>query len=53
MEIETITSCKNVDWYEVVNILKTVGMSYRDPEAHRRAFEASHTTVLYTKKANL
>ena len=29
----------------VSKILKSVGMGYHEPDVHRRAFEASHTTV--------
>lgn len=34
-----------VDWDEVAATLERVGMAHHAPEAHRRAFEASHTTV--------
>jgi len=34
-----------VDWKKVSETLKLVGMAYYDPHVHRKAFEASHTTV--------
>ena len=43
MEVEQ--DCAGVDWKAVADILKHVEMGYQEPDAHRRAFEASHTTV--------
>jgi hypothetical protein len=37
--------CSGVNWKEVSETLKRVGMSYGDPDFHRKAFENSHTTV--------
>jgi ribosomal protein S18 acetylase RimI-like enzyme len=37
--------CSEVDWKEVSETLRRVGMSYGDPGFHRKAFENSHTTV--------
>jgi ribosomal protein S18 acetylase RimI-like enzyme len=37
--------CSGVDWTAVAETLKCVGMAYDAPDVHRRAFEASHTTV--------
>jgi GNAT superfamily N-acetyltransferase len=34
-----------VDWKEVSETLKRVGMSYGEPDYHRKAFVNSHTTV--------
>lgn len=45
MEINVKQDCVGVDWSLVSKILKTVGMAHHEPDAHRRAFEASHTTV--------
>jgi ribosomal protein S18 acetylase RimI-like enzyme len=42
---ETRWSCAGVDWRAVAATLERVGMAHHEPEAHRRAFEASHTTV--------
>ncbi|WP_320174446.1 GNAT family N-acetyltransferase [Maridesulfovibrio sp.] len=51
MELEIVYDCKNVDWNDVVEMLKSVGMAFHSPEKHRRAFEASHTTVfIYSEK---
>jgi len=45
MEIDIKSDCAGVDWETVSEILKCVGMAYYEPNMHRRAFEASHTTV--------
>ena len=37
--------CSGVDWKEVSETLKRVGMTHGDPGMHRKAFENSHTTV--------
>ena len=45
MEIDVKQDCAGVDWKKVTEILKCVGMGNHEPEVHKRAFEASHTTV--------
>jgi len=45
MEVEIKLDCTGVDWKAVSETLKRVGMAYCEPDMHRRAFEASHTTV--------
>ena len=45
MEIDVKHDCVGVDWTAVSETLKCVGMAYHEPDAHRRAFEASHTVV--------
>lgn len=45
MEFEIRHDCKDVDWQEVSETLKSVGMASYEPEKHRRAFEASHSCV--------
>jgi len=45
MELNIRRECSGVDWGAVSEILKCVGMAYDQPDVHRRAFEASHTTV--------
>ncbi|MDC7125245.1 MAG: GNAT family N-acetyltransferase [Spirochaetales bacterium] len=45
MSLEIKTDCNNIDWNEVVNILKIVDMAYHNPETHQKAFEASHAVV--------
>ncbi|MFH0995737.1 MAG: GNAT family N-acetyltransferase [Pseudomonadota bacterium] len=37
--------CSGVDWQEVSETLRRVGMTYGDPGMHRKAFENSHITV--------
>ena len=45
MEIEIKQNCAGVDWRDVSETLKCVGMAYYDPAVQKKAFEASHTTV--------
>jgi len=45
MEFDIRFDCSGVDWLVVAETLKSVGMAYFEPDTHRRAFEASHTTV--------
>jgi ribosomal protein S18 acetylase RimI-like enzyme len=45
MEIDIRFECSGVDWKTVSETLKRVGMAYDEPDVHRRAFEASHTTM--------
>ena len=53
MDLEIKTDCSGIDWVEVRDLLKNVGMAYREPEVHRRAFEASHTTVFVFRDPRL
>ena len=39
MNIKIQTDCININWQEVRNIVKTVGMSYVDAEIHKKSFE--------------
>ncbi len=45
MEITLQLDCSNIDWNNVSEILKRVGMGYYDGEVHRKAFENSHSVV--------
>jgi len=45
LEIDIRFECSGADWKTVSETLKRVGMAYEEPDVHRRAFEASHTTV--------
>jgi ribosomal protein S18 acetylase RimI-like enzyme len=45
MKVDIKNDCAGVDWKIVSEILKCVGMAYDEPDVHRRAFEASYTTV--------
>lgn len=45
MEVDVRQDCAGVVWKTVSETLKCVGMAYDEPDVHRRAFEASHTTV--------
>ncbi len=45
MEVDVRQDCAEVDWTTVSETLKNVGMAHHEPDVHKRAFEASHTTV--------
>ncbi|MGG7213559.1 GNAT family N-acetyltransferase [Clostridium nigeriense] len=45
MSIKVQNNCANINWHEVRNILKTVGMSYVDVDIHKKSFENSYTVV--------
>jgi len=45
MKIEIKHKCKESDWVEIPEILKSVGMAYHSPEIHKKSFEASYCTV--------
>ena len=45
MNIKIQYNCLNVNWNDVSNILKEVGMAYFEGEVHKKAFENSHTVV--------
>lgn len=45
MELRIETELKDIDWNEVVEILKRVGMAFYSSEVHRRAFSSSYTVV--------
>ena len=53
MNIKIQTNCLNINWYEVRNILKTVGMSYVDSDIHKKSFENSYTVVFIFDNENL
>lgn len=45
MEIELSFDTAGINWDIVSETLKRVGMAHYPPDVHKRAFEASHTTV--------
>ena len=53
MEVDVKRDCAEVDWKAVSETLKRVGMAHHEPEAHRRAFEASHATVFVYRGGRL
>lgn len=53
MNLQIKKDCRNVDWKIVSETLKSVNMGYHDPEVHRKAFEASHTTIFIYDSDNL
>ena len=51
MKIKIKYNTQDVDWDRVSDILKSVDMSYYEPEKHKKAFEASYCKVfLYDDK---
>jgi GNAT superfamily N-acetyltransferase len=53
MKLSIKTDCCGVDWQTIADILQGVGMAYHEPEVHRRAFAASHTTVFIYAESQL
>lgn len=53
MELDISEDCSIVDWPAVASILKQVGMAYHDPALHKKAFEASTTTVFVYRSDRL
>ena len=45
MDVELKFGNSGTDWAKVAETLKRVGMAHRLPEEHRKAFEASYTSV--------
>ena len=45
MNIKIQYNCLDINWNDVSNILKEVGMAYFEGEVHKKAFENSHTVV--------
>jgi GNAT superfamily N-acetyltransferase len=53
MELKIKTDCSEIDWSTIAESLKKVGMAYHEPEVHKRAFEASYTTVFIYEGSQL
>jgi GNAT superfamily N-acetyltransferase len=51
--LEVKLDTAGVDWPAVAQTLKIVGMAFHAPDQHRRAFEASHTTVFVYHEGRL
>lgn len=45
MKVDIKQDCTGVDWKAVSKTLENVGMAYYEPALHKKAFEASYTTV--------
>jgi ribosomal protein S18 acetylase RimI-like enzyme len=45
MKIEIKHECKDIDWKQISELLKSVGMAWHSPERHKAAFEASYCAV--------
>jgi GNAT superfamily N-acetyltransferase len=45
MKVDVNQDCIGVDWKTVSKTLESVGMAYYEPDVHKKAFEASHTSV--------
>lgn len=53
MGLKIITDCDGVDWRKIADSLKKVGMGYHEPAVHKKAFEASHTSVFIYEESQL
>lgn len=45
MNLNIQYNCLNVDWNDVSEILKKVGMAYFEAKMHEKAFKNSHTVI--------
>ncbi len=45
MKLKIETDCSGIEWKTIAESLKKASMAYHEPEVHKRAFEASRTTV--------
>lgn len=45
MDLKIRENCEGIDWNQVRDCLKRVGMGYHKPEAHQKAFLNSHCVV--------
>lgn len=53
MELKVENTTTNVDWDDVVDILKEAGMSTHSSEVHKRAFENSYSVVFVFENETL
>jgi ribosomal protein S18 acetylase RimI-like enzyme len=53
MDIELSFDTSGINWDIISETLKRVGMAHYPPDVHKRAFEASHTTVFAWHDGNL
>ncbi|TKB25642.1 GNAT family N-acetyltransferase [Desulfopila sp. IMCC35006] len=53
MKVDITYSCAGINWTTITAILKQVGMAHHAPDEHRKAFEASFTTVFAWNKGQL
>lgn len=53
MTHKIVTDCSGVDWQAITDSLKKAGMAFHEPGVHKRAFEASHTTVFIYEDSQL
>jgi GNAT superfamily N-acetyltransferase len=45
MDVDISFNCSGINWNIISETLRQVGMAYYAPDLHKKAFEASHTTV--------
>lgn len=53
MSLKIQTNCKNINWNDVRNIIKAVGMTYVDTEIHKKSFENSKIVIFIFDNDNL
>ncbi len=51
--MELLFDCSGVDWQNVSDTLKSVGMAHHEPQLHQRAFENSAVTVFVYQDGKL
>jgi len=53
MDLRIQENCENIDWNQIRDYLKLVGMGYHKPESHQRAFLNSHSVVFIFDREEL
>lgn len=53
MDLRIQENCENIDWNQVREYLKLVGMGYHKPESHQKAFLNSFCVVFVFDNENL
>lgn len=53
MSFQISHDCGTIDWNFIATTLQRVGMAHFSPDIHRKAFEASHTTVFIHDEGQL
>jgi len=53
MDLRIQENCENIDWHQIRDYLKLVGMGYHNPESHQKAFFNSFSVVFIFDREEL
>jgi GNAT superfamily N-acetyltransferase len=53
MDLRIQENCENIDWSQIRDYLKLVGMGYHKPESHQKAFMNSYSVVFVFDRERL